>query len=206
MHFRVGASSENPNVNSNRIFFNADLVRPHFALKLQFAAFSLQHCTAASNSSTTGGNEKKMLEHEHVIGQLAIPLPTSLVEIPFICIFLVCNGHPVTWFSRVKVTWKWKSYTSMKEEGNQNWFWFWIHRCTIKTSTWHMRYSMLPFMCSFRSGGPPLASRFSKSFFLTSLSFNGVKIFQWILLPWLVMDSRRRFICSNHVLMMIASM
>ena len=46
MHFRVGASSENPNVNSKRIFFNADLVRPHFALKLQFAAFSLQHCTA----------------------------------------------------------------------------------------------------------------------------------------------------------------
>lgn len=87
MHFRVGASSENPNVNSKRIFFNADLVRPHFALKLQFAAFSLQqHCTAASDSSTTGGNEKKMLEHEHVIGQLAIPLPTSL-EIPFICIF-----------------------------------------------------------------------------------------------------------------------
>ena len=78
MHFRVGASSENPNVNSKRIFFNADLVRPHFALKLQFAAvFSLQHCTA--DSSTTGGNEKKMLEHEHVIGQLAIPLPTSLV-------------------------------------------------------------------------------------------------------------------------------
>ena len=74
----AAASSENSNVNSKRIFFNADLVRPHFALKLQFAAvFSLQHCTA--DSSTTGGNEKKMLEHEHVIGQLAIPLPTSLV-------------------------------------------------------------------------------------------------------------------------------